>query len=274
MTEGYKQSEIAEELGQKPSWVSERLSALRDSYLLQQNLFFPLADQEYQALRDSITEHGVTAPIIIGEHIPLVDGRHRLLISEELGRTEIPAVFLTGLTAEAERELAISLNTARRQLNRAQKRTLVESELMRDPARSDRRIATICGVHWDTVGVVRSEIAEAQRRELEEPEVAETASESVPVRWGGPEHEQSSAGITAPAPITDITRDYIAAHAPRVPVEPEIRVDSAGAHRPAPPARPTQADEVDRPLGRVQCGRCAQNHLLFRDGAGFRIETV
>ena len=77
MVEGYELNEIASELGQSPSWVSERLNELRDELLLDNGRFFPLTDQEYGALRQSISDHGVQTPIVIGEHIALIDGRHR-----------------------------------------------------------------------------------------------------------------------------------------------------------------------------------------------------
>lgn len=159
MTQGHSLTEIAKQLGRPASWVSERLESLRNELLLQAGYFFPLSDQEYEALRDSIERYGIQSPILIGEHIALLDGRHRLLIAEELELPDIPAVFVTGLGADVERDIAIAVNAARRQLTRAQKRTLIETELTRDPARSDRHIGAICGVYHTTVGEARREMA-------------------------------------------------------------------------------------------------------------------
>lgn len=230
MTEGYTLTEIANELGQQPSWVSERLNSLRNALLLQTGLFFPLADHEYDALTESIRRHGVQSPIIIGEHIALIDGRHRYLASTDLGLEHIPAVFTQGLTPEDERELAIALNAARRQITRQQKRTLIESELMRDPARSDRMIASICGVTHPTVATVRNEIAAQQRIQ------------------------------TAPYQPAEPTRT-----AARVAVQPERRLTATGTLRTVP-ARPT----TPRPptdLGTITCSH-GQPHTLHRHHDG------
>lgn len=183
MTEGYNSSELAARLGRPASWVAERLQSLRNELLLDAGYFFPLSDHEYEALRQSIKNNAVRSPIIVGEHIALVDGRHRMLIAIELGLVDVPAIFLEGLSAEQERELSISLNAARRQLTRAQKRSIVENELMRDPERSDRRIASIAGVHWDTVGDIRREI-EAQLQAVHDDALSEPATVQPPTRVG------------------------------------------------------------------------------------------
>ncbi len=98
------------------SWVSQRLQELRDELTLAAGRFFPLTPTEYDALRQSIADDGVLNPILIGEHIACLDGYHRCTISLELGLTEIPAVFVSGKSAEEEYELSLALNTARRQI--------------------------------------------------------------------------------------------------------------------------------------------------------------
>ncbi len=163
LPQGYKLNAIATELGQSVSWVSQRLQELRDELTLAAGRFFPLTPTEYDALRQSIADDGVLNPILIGEHIACLDGYHRCTISLELGLTEIPAVFVSGKSAEEEYELSLALNTARRQLNRAQKQSLVRAELHRDPGRSDRRIAAVCGVAPTTVGSLRAAMAEEER---------------------------------------------------------------------------------------------------------------
>lgn len=247
MTDGYSMTEIANALGRPTSWVSERLSSLRNELLLQTGLFFPLADHEYDSLRASIKEYGVQVPVVIGEHIACVDGRHRLLIGEELGLESVPAVFLEGCTLEQERAIAISLNAARRQLNRQQKRTLVEAELMRDPARSDRLIASICGVTHPTVGLVRSELV-----------AAETQTESTTV-----------------TPELTVTKAIVEPLAPDgTPVGPPIEIDlrppTAGARRVTAtgqtrtvPPRPVREEHPTR-IAYVTCAH-GQVHELHRN---------
>lgn len=165
--EGYKLNEIAAELGQPASWVSERLAELRAELLATGGIFpFPLSDNEYQALRDDIEENGIQVPIIIGEN-GLLDGRHRCLIWRDLGRENepIPAVFVTGKTADEEHDIAWSVNSARRHLTSAQRGLLVEGELSSNPERSDRWIARLCGVSHTHVGATRARRIAAQTEE-------------------------------------------------------------------------------------------------------------
>ncbi len=193
LPQGYKLNEIANELGQSTSWVSQRLQELRDELTLAAGRFFPLSATEYEALRQSIADDGVINPILVGEHIACLDGYHRCQIGRELGLSEIPAVFVTGKSAEEEYELSLALNTARRQLNRAQKQSLVRAELYRDPSRSDRRIAAVCGVDGKTVANLRRVMGEEERahnthgngaRSSFEPE---TRTDAAGKSWRAPE---------------------------------------------------------------------------------------
>jgi len=157
MQDEMKEKEIAETLGQPWTWVKERLNELRSEVALNTGHFMPLTHTEFTALTESVQEHGVQTPIIIGEH-QLIDGRHRWLVSESLGLKDIPAVFVQGLSAEQERQIAVTVNMARRHLNRTQKRFVIRNELQRDWSRSSRQIATICGVSAPTVEEVRFEM--------------------------------------------------------------------------------------------------------------------
>lgn len=155
--DGYKLTEIANELGVSPSWVSARLDELRTEILLQQGRFLPLTDNEYAALEASILEHGQQVPILIGE-TGLVDGLHRCQILLKHGHTEALAVFLIGYTPDQERDIGVTVNTARRMLTRAHKEALIRHELETDWNRSSRSIATLCGVNHETVEAVRTRI--------------------------------------------------------------------------------------------------------------------
>lgn len=248
--DGYPLTELAEKLGRPPSWVSERLASLRNELLLQSGLFFPLTDSEYDALRASIRRHGIRTPILIGEHTTLIDGRHRLLIAEELGLNDCPAIFLTGLSAEAERELAIGLNAARRQLTRAQKRTLIEAELMRDPARSDRLIASICGATHPTVADVRRELTHAQTPQ-EAPSEPARVSEPVTTR----SDQQAPHSVTQSAPAVDY--------------DPPGRIDRRGSLQTVR----TNTTELGRPATPLAYLTCTHGemHALYKDSHGYRL---
>lgn len=157
MADGYRLGEIAERLGQQQSWVAERLEELKAEISFDNGGFLPLSFSEYESLTESIKEYGVRTPILIGEH-QLIDGRHRFLISQSLGLAEIPAEFVFGLTAEQEADIAVAVNSARRQLNRRQKRMIIRAQLKKDWSRSSRQIAAICGVTAPTVEDVREEM--------------------------------------------------------------------------------------------------------------------
>ena len=105
MVDGYEPSEIATELGVSTSWVSERLDDLRNELILSAGRFFPLTDQEYASLRQSIIDHGVQTPIVIGRlHRPDRRAPPRCLVSRELGLPDIPAVFVLDKTPSEEHE--------------------------------------------------------------------------------------------------------------------------------------------------------------------------
>lgn len=250
-SDGYPITEIADSLGQPASWVSTRLQELREELLLASGHFFPLTDHEYQALEQSCLVYGIQVDVLLGEHIPLIDGRHRLLIAQKHG-LEAPCRLLQGLSPDEEHDIAVGLNAARRQLNRAQKRTLVQAELMRNPARSDRLIASVCGVHWDTVGAIRSEIAEAQRAEQEASTVAESVN-----RDRGSAH--------------DVVGEL--GHSEHLSVAPPERIGRDGVAQPSRPLRPAPPPPVPagEPLGYVTCSH-GQRHAIYRSRGTYRLE--
>lgn len=241
MSEGWKETELAERLGRTPSWVSERLSELKQEILLQNGVFPPLSDNEFAALRADIEHRGVLMPVIVDEDLRIIDGRHRLLIAEELG-INCPYVIVDDLTEDEKHEVSIALNAARRQMNRLQRRKLIEFELMRDPRRSDRRIGAICGVHNVTVASVRSEIGEAE--------------EALRATLAPAEPEDGE----EPALLTNLVSS------PAPTVAPPVRIDARGAQRPAPAPR-LQAAVAKTPITTLSCPGCdAELHLYRVDG--------
>jgi ParB-like chromosome segregation protein Spo0J len=153
--ENYSPDEIAEFLQQPVSLVLQLLTSLRSELALQTG-FLPLTDPEYEALKASIDEFGIQVPVLMGQHMPIVDGINRWNIAIDLNLTEIPIVVLQGLTAQQEHDLSLTLNIARRQLDATQRREIVRSELWRDWGRSDNMVAALCGVSHQTVGRVRT----------------------------------------------------------------------------------------------------------------------
>lgn len=117
----------------------------------------PLAPDEYRALEESITAHGIQVPILIDENGVVIDGHHRQKIASHLD-IECPTIIKSGYTEAEKRTLALSLNIDRRHLNREQKRALIAESIKADPQLSDREHAKRTGSHHTTVGGVRSEL--------------------------------------------------------------------------------------------------------------------
>lgn len=254
MADGFKETEIAKLLGRTPSWVSERLSELRTEILLQNSQLPPLTDAEYASLKQSLQTFGQWHPIIVNADLKLIDGAHRLRACDELG---IPAKYLpvTGLTVDEEWELAVALNAARRSLTRQQKRKLIEHELMRDPHRSDRRIAAVCGVHHETVAATRAEIAAAGEQWVASA-LPDTDRPADP--GNAPETDTTVVATTATV-----------AQKSTATVAPATRIDARGARQPArKPPRPP----VDRVTAQTACPCCGRLVNVIRHGSDTRLE--
>jgi len=117
----------------------------------------PLSPEEEAGLRASISRHGVLVAILMTEDGRIIDGCNRKRIADDLGY-DCPEVVHADLTEEDIRALARSLNLARRQMNRQQRRQLVADQLHETPAWSNRRLAKALGVDHHTVASVRSEV--------------------------------------------------------------------------------------------------------------------
>ena len=128
-----------------------------------------LTDDEYTALRDDIAANGIIVPVVYDQHANVLDGHHRLKIAAELDITEFPAEIRKVDDDQAAREIAFTLNLARRHLSRAQRRELIAAEIEADPDRSDRAIGRMLGVDHKTVGSVRRESTGEIPHDEEEP---------------------------------------------------------------------------------------------------------
>lgn len=117
----------------------------------------PLSPDEYQALEQSILEHGVLVPILLDENGIVIDGHHRRKIAKHHD-IDCPTETKTGLTDTAKRTLALSINLDRRHLNREQRRILAAESLKVDPQLADTVHARRTGVSDKTVTTVRSEL--------------------------------------------------------------------------------------------------------------------
>lgn len=117
-----------------------------------------LTPEEYQALRADIEANGLRVPVDVDEHGNVLDGHHRQRVATELG-IDYPTRVVPGLTETGKRDHALAVNTARRQLNREQRRVVIANSLSADPELSDREHARRVGCSPSTVGSVRRELS-------------------------------------------------------------------------------------------------------------------
>lgn len=157
----------------------------------------PLSVEEYAALKADIAERGVLVPVVYDQHGNVLDGHHRQQIAVELG-IDCPTDVRHVDSSEHARDVAFTLNLARRHLTREQKRQLISAEVKARPGDTDRAIGRRMGCDHKTVGSVRRELSgeipqpqltPAQRREaclLFELMRARTAPVLARIRSGEP----------------------------------------------------------------------------------------
>ena len=243
-SENFSLREIASSRGRDASWVQEQLDWLNTESALQAGSFFPLSDEEYASLKADIEKSGVKVPVMVGRHIPIIDGLNRWSIACALGiEMDVPLIFVDGLTKSEEHELGIRLNTQRRQLSFEQRCRLVEVELLRDPERSDRYVAGLCGVNHHKVAQIRRVLREEQ--ETDDAPLVAAVPAPVPV-----EREPVQVGIAPTSPELDVE-------------EPEYR---RGRDEKMYPVRPVEPKPPQRKsVGFVTCSH-GQVHELFLSG--------
>lgn len=117
-----------------------------------------LTTDEYDALVADIRANGVLVSVLVGQYGRTVDGHHRRRAAAEVG-VDCPTVTRQIGDDEEARQLAVSLNAARRHLTREQRQDLVVTELRIRPDDSDRAIARRVGCSPSTVGKFRSQVS-------------------------------------------------------------------------------------------------------------------
>lgn len=130
-----------------------------------------LEPDQWDALVADIVANGVLVPVVKDQHGRILDGNNRAAIAEQLGIDYPVRIVEVADDADAW-DKAVSLNCARRHLNREQKRDLIAAELMRRPQQSDRAIANRVGASPTTVGTVRAAVnklwCDEEKRQAEE----------------------------------------------------------------------------------------------------------
>lgn len=100
------------------------------------------------ALRESIRRWGVIVPVVRDQHGRTIDGHHREEIAVALD-VACPVEIVNVTSDDEARELAVSLNVDRRQLDPEQRRRIVEE--LRKSGHSLRAISGAVGVAQTTV---------------------------------------------------------------------------------------------------------------------------
>ena len=296
---GWKENELAAQLGRPQSWVSEQLADLRTAIGLQQGIFPPLTDAERAALKDSIAEYGVLEPVHVNHNtnsdsLEVFDGRNRIAIARELvnegtidDMESIRYLTYENLTPVEMSALEFTLNASRRQLDRKQKRKLVEHQLHLNAERSDRMLGAICGVDHVTVGNIRKDLA-AQWLEWNKPPEDDEPETEITI----PELEPATAALGLPDDVHQILplakpAEQTTVNAPQrvTPFTPERRTTSAGISRIAVTERVTpqpatnaerlsrQAPEREWTIGPITCPTCKTKHTLIRVGEKHILRT-
>jgi hypothetical protein len=121
-----------------------------------------ISEEAYQALKLSITEHGMLYAIVLDSEGAIVDGhnRHRayLELATEGINVELKTRALDFTDEAAAKSYIRASNIARRQLTGKQRRKVINDELLADPESSSRAIAARLGVDHKTVESVRQEL--------------------------------------------------------------------------------------------------------------------
>lgn len=73
---------------------------------------------EYKRLKDDIEANGVTVPIVTDEAHGVIDGQNRLRAASELKMKKIGFIIVHSLGESEKKNMAITLNTKRRQMSK------------------------------------------------------------------------------------------------------------------------------------------------------------
>lgn len=163
ISEGSKPDELAEKLRITTGELNARLEHLSAELDAQTGgaVVRPLTPDEYEALRESIREHGQLVPALVDDQGKIISGHNRKRACDELG-LELQTVTWQG-PAELAHHIALADNFVRRQLRASDRRRAVLAELQSHPERSDRAIATAIGVAPGTVGKARQQLEQDGR---------------------------------------------------------------------------------------------------------------
>jgi hypothetical protein len=124
----------------------------------------PLTPEEYESLKDGISQDGIMSSIIVDANGDVVDGHNRLEAWAELlaegkpAPSTAPVIRRKDLSdPKAIKAVARKLNLQRRQLSRTDRRIVVKAQIVDTPGESDNAISVMLGVHHSVVEKVRED---------------------------------------------------------------------------------------------------------------------
>lgn len=162
----------------------------------------PLTPEEYEALKADIALRGVIVPILLDVHGNVIDGHHRRQAARELGEHIICPEETLECTEEEARDLAVVLNTHRRQLSPEGRREAVAR--LRELGRSVRQIAEAVGAPKSTVA---DDLATVRDRTVEPERIVGADGRERPARRAEPVPEPEVIGGQRLAPLMSSQTD-------------------------------------------------------------------
>jgi hypothetical protein len=126
----------------------------------------PVTTENVKLVQDAMAVEGQQYPIKIGTDNVIIDGHTRWAAAAGLKWPEIAAERLDILGASPEGlELGLSLNTNKRHLSRADRRSMMSKLLTLHPEWSNNRIGVLIGMSGETVRSRRGELEESGKIE-------------------------------------------------------------------------------------------------------------
>lgn len=184
----------------------------------QYQLFGPLRDEEYEALKADIAKRGVMVPVEVDEHGNLLDGHHRARACRELGLPAPPSITRIGMDEDAKVEHVLKLNLLRRHLGPV------------SWADGFRKLAEVRGVELDGQG--------GRPRKDENPATVAGLAQEVGVPYRTARHRLTVAEELAPHP--DLAAKVDAGQMEVKRAQRVIRERAADERRRQPVAQATQ----------------------------------
>jgi hypothetical protein len=207
-------------------------------------------EEELAKLKESIQEFGILEPIIVTDHLEIINGHTRAEIAQELGfgGDQVPHV-VAPWEAQKRQDAAVVLNSdCKREFNRERRLTTVKK--LRELGWGYKRIARACSV---TTSVIEYDL---ESLGLKEPPPSRRDEPSTPEAGGLISDPPTDAAVDNPTTDVVVTDDPASG-----PVVPDF-TDTKGGSKPAD--KPVAGGDEKKPLSQDEVGKLktdARSHL-------------